>query len=144
MSCSLHIYTTYQPCGSYLASTPGIKAHRTKILLGPLPSSKSVTNFIYYFVLALEAKSKWPMSSVTPPALLSRLGDSFWPTLEGKSFLRSRVRVIQSYLGGFPCSHELIPLSNSVAISTPLLHESEKWPVDREALGLLTVIKSES
>ena len=69
------------------------------------------------------------------PCSLELLGDSFWTYPAGTKHLRSRVQVTQLFFGGLPCSHEQIPLSNSVAISTPLLHDS----VDREALGLLTV-----
>ena len=40
--------------------------------------------------------------------------------------MRSRVQVTELFFGGLPCSYEQITLSNSVAISTPLLHDSEK------------------
>ena len=44
----------------------------------------------------------------------------------------SRVQVTQLFLGGLSCSFEQILYNNSVAISTFLLYNFGKWPVDPE------------
>ena len=69
------------------------------------------------------------------------LDDSFWPTLQGQKFWGAGYKSPRCFSMAYPALMSTSLVVTRWLSAPTLLHVFEKWPVDREALGLLTVKK---